>query len=270
MKKYDDNTHSEIIEMECFRRLDELSKAPPKDALFIFDIDEVLIHARDQVLRPPHKAKWLYDQIDSRYSPEEAKHLSGYIWSDYLVQLVDQDIPRIISALSLAGARPIALTAGWNGDLGNTENHCDLRIDILKNYGIDFSKSFQQSDEIFLEEFSLCGKIPSFKQGVIFACMLPKHEILDAFLKKVKFIPEQIHFIDDSLPNLIGMRDYCARKQIGYLGYHYVGVEKRELVPLDNTRAKLQYDVVLREKMWLSDEEADQILKSTRQKTVLK
>lgn len=270
MKRYDDSTHSEIIEMECFRRLDDLSKAPPKDALFIFDIDEVLIHARDQVLRPPHKAKWLYDQIDSRYSPEDAKDLSGYIWSDYLVQLVDVNLPRMISDLSRAGARPMALTAGWNGDLGNTENHCDLRIDILKNYGIDFSKSFQHSDEIFFQELSFCEKTPSFKQGVIFACMLPKHDVLDVFLERMRFIPPQIHFIDDSLHNLIGMRDYCMKRGIDYYGYHYVGVERRELMPLNDVRAKLQYDVVIREKMWLSDEEADQILKGTRQKTVLK
>lgn len=269
MKKYDDCAHSEIIEMECFRRLSKLSKAPPKDALFIFDIDEVLIHARDQVLRPPHKAKWLHDQIDSRYSPEESKDLSGYIWSDYLVELVDPDLPKIISDLSISGARSIALTAGWNGDLGNTENHCDLRIEILKNYGIDFSKSFSHEAEIFFEEFSFCGRIPSFKQGVIFACMLPKHEILDVFLKKMSFTPSQIHFIDDSLHNLTGMRDYCAEVGLDYYGYHYVGVERREVDLLNYARAKLQYDIVIREKMWLSDEEADQILR-TKQKTVLK
>lgn len=252
---------SKILETTCYTHMHQISKTPPKDALFIFDIDEVLIHAKDQVLRPPHKGRWLHDYIDSKYPPEEAKYLSGFIWSHYQVDLVDPLLPEITENLVKSDAYAIALTAGWNGSLGHTENHCDLRVNILKEHGIDFSKSFDIEKELFFEDLTYCGKTASFKDGVTFACMMPKHLVLDALLKEIDFSPAEIHFIDDHLPNLKGMENYCLEQGLDFYGYHYIGVEDKETEPLNEERAHLQYQTVLTTKKWLSDDEADEILR---------
>ena len=258
------NVVSELFETTCFSKLCQIAKNPPKNALFIFDIDEVLICARDQVLRPPHKEKWLYEYIDSRYPPEEAKHLSGYIWSYYETDLVDHSLPEIIGMLTSSHAYTIALTAGWNGRLGHLDNHCDIRVQKLLNYGLDFSKSFDVEGELFFPELMYCGKTASFKKGITFACMQPKHLVLEAFLKKLSFTPSEVHFIDDYMPNLTGMRAYCQEKGMNFYGYHYKGVEAREKDFLNERRAHFQYQTVLTTKKWLSDAEADEILRKHR------
>ena len=104
--------------------------------------------------------------------------------------------------------------------------------------------------------FHNCGKVPSFKGGVIFSCMLAKPGVLDAFLKIAQFDPDQIIFIDDILDNLDNMQDYCFEKKIPYHGFHYLGVDARNDRPVDEDVAHLQFQTAIKDKIWLSDEEA--------------
>ncbi|MBX9977325.1 MAG: DUF2608 domain-containing protein, partial [Alphaproteobacteria bacterium] len=194
--------HSSITQTNCFDEIHAATKDLPKDALVIFDIDDVLITAKDHVLRGQKKEKWLNEYFDNRFSPEEVLQVSSHVWTVYETEITDAKVVELNESLKERGIPSIALTAGWNGSLGHRPLHCDDRVDILKGVGIDFSHSFPTIKETFFRGFENCTKIPSFKKGVIFACMLPKQDILGAFLASVNYTPKTIVFVDDMLINL--------------------------------------------------------------------
>ncbi len=253
------NLRSTITQTTCFSHIQRETAHLTEKSLVIFDIDDVLVTAKDNVLRGSKKEKWL-DHYFNSLTPEESLEISSYVWTAYETEITDIQVAYFNEDLRARNIPSIALTKGWNGSMANRPSHCDDRIQTLKDIGIDFRYSFPNTPEIFLNGLENCGKIPSFKEGVIFSCMLSKAIVLDAFLKAVDFKPDEIIFIDDMLNNLEDIQTYCETHAVNYQGFHYVGVDARETQPLNEEIAHLQFQTALREKKWLNDAQAHQKL----------
>lgn len=260
--------HSTTKQTTCFDEIHDATAHLCPQSLVIFDIDDVLITAKDHILKPPHRDAWLNTHIDEKFPPDVALDILGHTWTNYAFEATDSKVSLLNQSLKKRNIPSIALTAGWNGKLGNREFHCDDRVDILKSVHVDFSHSFDKVEETFFHGLENCGKVPSFKRGVIFACMLPKPLVLEAFLKVTAFTPKEIVFVDDIHDNIKQMQDFCTEQGIHYQGFHYTGVAARSNAPLDEELALFQFETVIRDKVWLSDEEARQKIGQNKQKKV--
>ena len=235
-----------------------------ENSLVIFDIDDVLLTATDRVLRSPHNYIWLGKYIDNNFSPSEALSLASNIWTSYKTMITDRLLPDILQKIQYKGIPIIALTAGWNGVLANRKNYCDDRIKCLKNMKIDFSQSFPQLTNIIFSTLENCSKNPSFKEGILFGCRLPKDRVLDAFLSLLGSKPDTILFIDDLRENLDDVHKYCLKNEINFYGLHYNGVEKMDNTPLDENVAHFQFQYLIKHKKWLDDIAAKNHIKYIR------
>lgn len=268
------HTHTHIHASICFDHVKDIIENAHKKMqnsahkpLVVFDIDDVLITAKDQVLRGPRKDYWLdtYFFNDTR-SEEESVEISGYTWATYQTEVCDPKVVSLQQHLKKQGIPNIALTAGWNGPLGPSPSHCDDRIRTLKNVGIEFHDVFPHIPPTSFTHLENCGRHPSFKQGILFACMIKKPLVLDAFCNIASLKPAHIIFVDDMMYNLTDMQDYCAHHGIAYDGVHYTGVEHHDNNTFDEAIAHLQFQTALRHKIWLSDDEARARLNMTKER----
>lgn len=247
---------STIKETLCFEEIHRATENLCPQSLVIFDIDDVIFTATDHILKPPHRDTWLNTHFDEKFPPEIALELLGHTWTTYDFEPTDVKIVDLNQSLKKRNIPSIALTAGWNGKLAHRSSHCDDRISMLKSVHMDFSHSFSKIPETFFHGLNNCGKTPSFKRGVIFACMLSKPVVLEAFLKAAHFHPKEILFIDDMHHNLIQMQDFCTKENIHYQGFHYTAVSKRNDRILDEELALFQIQTLIRDRVWLSDRHA--------------
>ncbi len=79
------------------------------------------------------------------------------------------------------------------------------------------------------------------------------------FLNYAHFKPHRIIFIDDNREYLESVEEFAKEASIPYLGIHYTAaLEKRKnMNAFNQKRAELQFEVLLKDKLWLSDSEAD-------------
>lgn len=123
-------------------------------------------------------------------------------------ELVDSQIPKIISTLQAKGIVVLALTRRNIKLLGNTESE-------LKKFGIDFSKG---APIIKNQEFA-----PSmlFKDGIIFTSEQEKGEALNPFLSQIGFKPSSLILIDDQWYNIVSVDQAAAEQKINFNGFYY-------------------------------------------------
>ena len=225
----------------------------------------MLITGKDVALRQPHKKKWVQRYIQANPCAEKSFEASANMWSVYETQISDPAVADIIQKLEERGIPSLALTAGWNGQLAKRPFHCDDRIDSLRSKGIDFSYSFPKLLPTFFKKFENFGKNPSYKQGVLFACMLKKSDIIHAFLEYAEHTPKEIVFVDDQYENIEDIGAYCARQGYNYHGIHYRGVEKRHTDQVNEKIAHMQFQTLLDTGEWLNDEVAEAKISSSDQ-----
>ena len=96
-------------------------------------------------------------------------------------------------------------------------------------------------------------------------CLLIRQEkkgaVVDAFLTSVKIMPKRIVFIDDKSKNLESVAEFAKQNNIEFIGIEYTkALEKKEA--LNKNTAQLQFEVLEKQKKWISDTEADKLLNS--------
>ena len=259
---------STIKETLCFDEIHRATSHLSSQSLVIFDIDDVLFTATDHILKPPHRDHWLNTHFDEKFLPEVALDLLGHTWTTYDFEPTDPKVAELNNTLKERNIPSIALTAGWNGKLAHRPSHCDDRIRMLQSVHMNFTHSFPHMPETFFHGLHNCGKIPSFKSGVIFACMISKPVVLDAFLKSARFHPKDILFVDDMHHNLVQMQEFCTKENIAYQGFHYTAVSKRNHKILDEALALFQIETLIRDRIWLSDENAREKMHHLKMKNV--
>lgn len=131
---------------------------------------------------------------------------------------------------------------------------------------MDTGRSFQEVKDVtfnFLKSKDPT-RVPMFKNGIVFACHLPKGQVLKTFLHYAGLSPKKIIFMDDLRENLESVEAFCQQTGIKFIGFEYTAVTERSKIPLDEKRAQLQFEVLEKEHQWLSDDEADIRVQSMR------
>ncbi|MBX9787187.1 MAG: DUF2608 domain-containing protein [Alphaproteobacteria bacterium] len=236
-------------------------KQADSETLVIFDVDDVLITARDQILQAAHKKflEGLNKGLESRLSEEEAQKLWGIIWLARSDEPVDPKMVSLIKEAQSKGLKVMALTNAWTGPFGVIPSLQDWRIEELEDFGYVFKDSWKTLKAKTFEALKSKDpeRFPVFKEGVVFTCNLPKGEVLKALLDYANLSPKKIIFVDDKEKNLKSVEAFAREVKIPFIGFQYTAVVDRPKSLLNEKRAQLQFEVLEKEHKWLSDEEAD-------------
>lgn len=243
---------------------DKISELKPSD-MALFDVKHVLFHSADQAMMHEHKSffKNKFAKIEKDLGKEEALRLKSIVLNSYRPALVDPEMPQIIDMAQEKGVIVFALTSGYPGGYGVIKNRADLRIKIINDIGIDFSKSSSLS----YFDLSIGNKLPQndnkpiFKDGVIFASKNSKGEILGRFLEASKLKPKKIVFVDNQARNLLLVEKKCKELGIEYVGIHFTKLYKKSYDPLEVKIAEKKFEVLLSKNKWISDDEARLMIK---------
>jgi len=231
------------------------------ETLVIFDVDDVLITAKDQILQPAHHkfAQKLEENLESRHSESEAQILWSIIWLTRVNDLVDPQMVSLMNEAQGKGLKVMALTNAWTGAFGKIPSIEDWRINELEGFGYMFKDSWSALKSKTFEALKSKDpkRFPVFKDGIVFTSNLPKGEVLKAFLEHASLSPKKIIFVDDKLKNLKSVEAFCQKAGINFAGFEYTAVAGRPKSLLNEKRSQYQFEVLEREHKWLSDEEAD-------------
>lgn len=251
---------SKIIHASNLEEFKQTIDKADQDTLIVFDIDEVIITSKDQILHPSfivYRDKLYEDVIVKDHTKSEIEALSSIIFKTYETILVDENILKIFQNIYDNRLKVLALTSSPTGKLGVIEKFEDHRVDQLKRVGIDFNKFIHSFSDVILHEMkSECGT-PLLHNGIIYTCHIDKGSVLEKILKKLDLKFKKIIFIDDRLDNLTSVESMCIKSEIDFFGFEYTAVRDSFVSPFNETRAQFQFNTLIEEGNWLSDELAD-------------
>ncbi|MCI0382752.1 MAG: DUF2608 domain-containing protein [Chlamydiae bacterium] len=237
-----------------------------QNALVVLDVDDVLIYYPDQIMSIDSQS------VRDRVISEELKKYPSYAKKKEIIdrlskavvlakrQLVENQIPILISEIQKKGVKVIALTNLRKDSYGGIHDLELWRIEDLKSLNLDFSQSFPKKDRIVLNKLGKFNKDgPVFHKGILFSAEYTKGEVLSAFLEEVSFKPSKIIFIDDLEYNLESVEKEMRQKGIPFQGYLFRNPILR-MREADENIARLQARHLIDEEKWISDSEAKRLL----------
>jgi hypothetical protein len=256
-----------IVRTDSTSDVIDLTATIDPDVLVIFDVDDVLFHPVDAILQTQHAkmVQFFENNIDEKYPKNEADDLYSIIWQQRNIQHVDLDNLCFINYFQSQGIKTLALTNCIIGTFGQIHSVEDWRIQDLQRLGYHFDISWGHlNDKMFQVEGPNLIKQFCFKDGVVFSNTFPKGIVLEKFLIYAKLTPRRIIFLDDLSANLLSVQDLCQKLGIEFLGIHYTAVQNsspKRLLNMDI--ATLQFDILEKEKKWISDSEADALISNS-------
>ncbi len=257
---------AEILETKDADVIRDKISTLQKGDMALFDVKHVIFHSADQVMRHEHKSffKQKFSKIEKDFGKEKAMRLKSIVLNSYRPVVVDYEIPEIINQAQKKGIIVFALTSGYASDYGTIKNRADLRIKLIKDVDIDFSKS-KSIEPIDLSNNKLSvddnDSKPLFQDGVIFASKISKGEILGRFLKATRLKPKRIIFVDNQIQNVLLVEEKCKELGIEYIGINFTKLYKKSYEQLDKKLAEKKFEVLLSEDKWISDDEARLMIK---------
>lgn len=248
--------------------------ASPKDTLVIFDIDFVLTTPSDEIFilsvtdEGQELLAKIYDDLWNRLPLHDVEEMQSVLMLTQQWRPVTTDTAKIFNQIKNKGYKVLGLTASGTGAFGNMRSMEKWRVNDLKSIGITFDKNFINAKPGSLDAYipragEYYGKtkhacFPAVDNGIIFTCMIPKGETLDAYLQFANIKPKKIIFIDDRINNLETVGEFCKKFNIEYIGYEYTAIkEQAKHLKLNSRRVKLQYKILELTKTWLNDTQAD-------------
>lgn len=241
---------------------DLLEKEMPhldKNTLVVFDIDETLITRKDRLLRTPLVTTKYAKMIPKdKFFPAFSR-----AFKEGKFELTNKKLPELIERIKNTSAKVIALTNVTSGSLGIIESYPDFRVQECAQFGFDFSNSFPKIKtlEIPTPQQTLNGKFPFFKNGIICTNGISKEIVLLAFLKKIKWKPKRVIFVDDLKEYVERIADVMKKENIDFLGLHYTKHENHRK-DVNEKVSDIQFKYLMEKDIWLSDEQAMQLLES--------
>lgn len=274
------NTYAEIRKTDNLNIIKQEIFISPKDStLVIFDIDFVLITPKDDIFillsLPDEKKKVM--QFVGDLMKDKPKHVKDSYESIILDtqewRPVTNDTPKIFNQIKHKGYKVLGLTASGTGKYGKIQSLEKWRIQQLKGLDMEFDKAFIDATSGTLDSYipnlmsyytnAIHTFYPTVEDGIVFSPIIPKGEVLDAYLQYAKLKPKKIVFVDDKLKNLEAVKKYCEKENIEYVGYEYTAVmEQAKLLKPDFKKYTLQYKILDATNIWLSDAKATEILKA--------
>jgi hypothetical protein len=235
-----------IIPIKSFSQIDfdEITS----DQSVFFDIDFVLIEPKDSVRHHVH-LKHVIEAFEGHVSDPEMETCISLMFRDGEQRVIEPIVIEKIRDLREKKVNVNALTSSRIGSFGEISSAEDMRYRLLKNFG--FSWSFEEDVHSFEElkkEDETCT--PLFFKGIILVDGYPKGSSLGAFLDWKKLSPSKVIFMDDSLKNLLSVKEECEKRSIPFLGYQYFG---KSNPPLDEEMMHKQFRYLSQHRIWTAD-----------------
>lgn len=246
-----------IIQTHDMEKIAAYLDAADPNTLVIFDVDDVLLQAQDQILRGAY-----HHQLAQNFDPADWVELCSLIWLQKKIVPVHEAFVPLTQSLQSRGVKILALTNCMTGSFGHILSTEEWRIQELKSLDYHFNHSWLDlpQKEFRLFEEAVDQKSPLFKEGIVYTNGIPKGEALQAFLNYAQFLPERIIFLDDLLMNLTSVGASADKLGLGFLGIEYTGAQTSSEYVLDLQRIQLQLDLLKKEKRWFSDSEIEELI----------
>ncbi len=248
---------SEIKSIHAFKEADDTLRSLSENSLAIFDVDEVLVTPADAVLTPAGDV--FNPSYTNELSTSEKDELLSVMLAGTQYVLIDPKAPLVLEALASRGVKTIACTACRTGSFGIIPSMENWRIGQLKHAGIDFGSSFFKGKERVFPNLVVEGQHPPlFQNGILFSGDFDqtgksaKGDLLGIFLDHMQWTPREIVFFDDKMKNLTAIQQEAEKRGIAFHGFLF----ENPLALLDEKVAELQFQTAMKEKKWLSDEQA--------------
>lgn len=257
---------AKIITTNNFNIIKNKVQSAENNTIVIFDIDYVLLQPKDYSLRyyyhnnqEQEKAKIFHHEIQQRLNDEQISEML----IQTAVEPIDNRMIELIDKIQKKGITVIALTARGTGKFGKIPSMENWGIRELKHLGYHFDKSWVTTKEKTFEQFptKYLKQFPKFVKGVIFTCGVPKGQVLEAFLNYIKLHPTKILFIDDKRKNLESVASFAHKSNLSFLGIEYTFAKYSNTKPFNKKLAKFQFEILEKENKWLSDQQANAMLK---------
>lgn len=249
---------AQITENATLQQIMDAIEQSETETLVVFDVDDVLIKANDQLLQLEYQQELnkIIAGLLEKYSPSKIEELSSLAMLQYQTSLVDPQIKEVFHLMNKRKTAFIALTATDTGQFGQIKSMEDWRIQQLNDAGFDFSHSFPNVAPITFT--SLLSKRnpsrhPTYKGGILFSCDVAKGEVLKAFLASLKIRFKHIIFIDDIRKNLDSVAHFCQEASLSYQGFEYNASQPS--LPFNKQRAMRQIHILIEQGKWMSDAE---------------
>lgn len=225
---------------------------------------------KDQILQTQHRKclEKLNQKLEQSVGKEKADLFYSIIFMQHDNGPVDIKMKDIISDLQSQGIKVLALTNCFTGRCGNIESMEDWRYNELKKHGYHFELSWQELKPKIFTGLEKIGKglsansrsMPGFKSGIVFTSFVSKGQVLKAFLQYAGIVPKKIIFVDDKRKQLESVEEIAKSHDITFIGIEYTAASDIASSNLNEKRADLQYEILEKEKKWISDYEADALL----------
>lgn len=246
-------TTSLFAEIRTIHSLDEIPKGEfTTKTLVMFDLDDVLVYPQDALLQ-----NWR-----SGWKPEETRPWTAeedtIAWMNVTFQLMDPLGPSLISFFNENNIPTIGFTSFAMDESGIVSSIPDWRSKHLRELGLNFN---MDKEVVFSVENGFVP--PSFEKGVLYCGNYYKKDkdnkgiIFSVYLDWLDWTPDLVVFVDDGQRHIESVGKELERRGIPYLGFVYI---PKELDPIDEKVAELQYKTIIEKKQWLSDEEARKLL----------
>jgi hypothetical protein len=229
-----------------------------ENALVVFDIDYTLIVPLDRVLASCGEKYWQQFIKKLRTLGEEGEQLGSVISLQSEVVLVNREALCLLDLLKSRKIKIVALSAMPAGRFGVISNAEQWRVDQLCALGIDFSWAFPEIDSLTLDGFDETKPLPVFKRGVIASSRYPKGKVLVAFLRNIDWKPSTVVFVDDRMEYIESVEQELEKEGIRHISIHYTEAIDQPC-ELDQQLADVQFNHLMQQGRWLSDEEAMRI-----------
>lgn len=252
---------AEIVQTSNLEPIIDIIQKSDENTLVVFDVDEVLVAANDQILQLAHKKELskIIANLSQKYPQKKIEHLTSIVFLQYQKSLVDLKIREVFNLLKNKNIKFIALTAAPTGKLGQIQSLEDWRLGDLQKFGFDFSHSFPEIQPTTFKDLPSLKNPKQFctyKDGILFTCDVPKGTVLKAFLALTNYQFKKIIFVDDLRHNLESVEKVCEETGVACHNFEYTAVQASS-APLNKKRAEAQINALLEKGEWLTDAQAD-------------
>lgn len=255
---------AEIIQTNDIKIIEQTLQSVDTDTLVIFDVDDVLMHPKDQILKTKNAdaCSKVLKKLKQQVGKNKIQEVTSIVLLTRKNSPVDPRMISLIENLQKNSIKVLALTNCATGKFGLIPNTEDWRIAELRKNGYYFDKSWQNLKDINLKSLMKVTNDanPIYKAGIVFVDQTSeKGPVLNTFLTYSATKPKKIIFIDDKFNNLASVEEFSKQHSIEFVGIEYTKTLEGDGV-LNSDIAALQFDILEKEKKWLSDAEADALL----------
>lgn len=250
----------------------EILKEIDTDSLIIFGCENVLIAPKDKILLPYHISylkKYLDRKIRKKYKINERanakKEILSIAFKDREIRQVEPHILNFIKETRYKETKIIIFINSKNGPFGQIKSMEDWKMKELNTLEYDLRSFWPNlASRSLIEKFNkTTRKVAFFKNGILFNYSKDKLVALKSFLNYSKIRPSKIFFISEDQKDFKDFENYLKRQEIDFFGFEYTAIRNTKL-PLNSKVARTQCKKLIKEKIWLSDKEAQKALKKCK------